>query len=71
MGSGTPEVHELPIVWGYSWATWPQGDINSGDWSSRLGVGHRANNPALLKMYCSETQRNMPDGFEEKTLETN
>jgi hypothetical protein len=33
MGSGTPEVPELSIAQGYSWASWPQGDVNSGDWS--------------------------------------
>jgi hypothetical protein len=42
-GSGAPEVSELPSAWGYSWATQPHGDINSGDWSSRLGV-----RPAIL-----------------------
>jgi hypothetical protein len=56
-GSGAPEVPELPSSWGYSRATRPQGDINSGDWSSTLGVGRRANNPAPLKMYRSETQK--------------
>jgi hypothetical protein len=69
-GSGAPEVPELPSARGYSRATQPQGDINSGDWSSRLGVGRRANTPASLRIYCSETQRSMPDGFEETTLET-
>jgi hypothetical protein len=48
-GSGAPEVPELPSARGYSRATRPQGDINSGDWSSRLGVGRRANIPASLK----------------------
>jgi hypothetical protein len=48
-GSGAPEVPELPSALGYSRATRPHGDINSGDWSSRLGVGRRANIPASLK----------------------
>jgi hypothetical protein len=53
MGSGTPEVPELPSVWGYSWATWPQGGyINSGDWPSRLGVGYKASNLTLQNMCC-------------------
>jgi hypothetical protein len=69
-GSGASEVPEPPSARGYSRDTRPQGDINSGDWSSRLGVGRRANTPASLKIYCSETQRSMPDGFEETTLET-
>jgi hypothetical protein len=48
-GCGGPEVPELPSACGYSQATRPKEDINSGDWSSRLGVGRRANNPAPLK----------------------
>jgi hypothetical protein len=56
-GSGAPEVPDPPIARGYSRATRPQGDINSGDWSSRLGVGCRANTSASLKIYCSETQK--------------
>jgi hypothetical protein len=56
-GSGAPEVPEPPSARGYSRATRPQGDIHSGDWSSRLGVGRRANTPASLKIYCSETQK--------------
>jgi hypothetical protein len=48
-GSGAPEVPELPSARGYSRATRPQGDINSGDWSSRLGFGRRAHIHASLK----------------------
>jgi hypothetical protein len=46
-GSGAPEVPELPTAWGYNWATLPQGDINSGDWPSRLGVGRKASDLIL------------------------
>jgi hypothetical protein len=53
-GSGAPEIPELPSAWGYTWATWPQGDINSGDWPSRLGVGHKASNLTLENTYCYE-----------------
>jgi hypothetical protein len=48
-GSGTPEVLELPSAWGYYWATRPQRDINSGELSSRLGVGHMASELTLEK----------------------
>jgi hypothetical protein len=48
-GSGAPEVPEPPSARGYSRATRPQGEINSWDLSSRLGVGRRANTPASLK----------------------
>jgi hypothetical protein len=44
-GNGDPEVPELPSVQGYSWATLCPGDINTEAWSSRLGVGHEADNP--------------------------
>jgi hypothetical protein len=44
-GSGTPEVPELPIARGYSWATLSPGVINTETWYSRLGVGRGANNP--------------------------
>jgi hypothetical protein len=34
------------------------GNINTGTWSSRLGVRRKANDPALLKNnYCSEIER--------------
>jgi hypothetical protein len=32
---------------GYNWATMPLVDINTEAWSSRMGVGHGANNPTL------------------------
>jgi hypothetical protein len=35
----------VPGVWGYNWATLSPGVINTETWSSRLGVGHGANNP--------------------------
>jgi uncharacterized protein (DUF2235 family) len=46
-GSGTPEVPELP-------SAWPQGDINSGDWLSRLGVGRKASSLTLENTSCYE-----------------
>jgi hypothetical protein len=52
MGSGAPEVPELPSVWGYNWATRPQGDINPGDWRSRLRVGRKASD--LENTFCYE-----------------
>jgi hypothetical protein len=51
-GSVAPEVPELPSAWGYSWATRPNGDINSGDWSSRLGVGRKASDLTLENISC-------------------
>jgi hypothetical protein len=51
MGSDTPEVPELPSAWGYNWATPHQGEINSVDWPSRLGVGHKASNLTLENIY--------------------
>jgi hypothetical protein len=52
--SGDPEVHELPTACGYSWATRPQGDLNSGDWSSKLGVGRKASYLTLENISCCE-----------------
>jgi hypothetical protein len=54
MGSGAPEVPELPTAWGYSWVTQHQGDINSEDWSSRLGVGRKASDLTLENISCCE-----------------
>jgi len=54
MGSGTPEVPELPSAWGYNWATQPQRDIISGDWPSRLGVGRKASDLTVEKNHCYE-----------------
>jgi hypothetical protein len=54
MGSGAPEVPELPSAWGYNWANRPQGDINSGEWSSRLGVGRKASDLTLENTSCYE-----------------
>jgi hypothetical protein len=48
-GSG---ARELPSAWGYSWATRSQGDINSGDWSSRFGVGRKASDLTLENISC-------------------
>jgi len=53
-GSGAPEVPELPSARGYNWATRPQGDINSGDWPSRLGVGRKASDLTLENTSCYE-----------------
>jgi hypothetical protein len=41
MGSSTPEVPELPSARGYNWVTLSLADINTEDWSSKLGVGTR------------------------------
>jgi hypothetical protein len=51
-GVSTPEVPELPITWGYNWATRPQRDINSSDWPSRLGVDRKASDLTLENIYC-------------------
>jgi hypothetical protein len=51
-GSGTPEVPELPSAWGYNWAIRPQGDINSGDWPSRFGIGRKVSDLTLENIYC-------------------
>jgi hypothetical protein len=53
-GSGDPEVPELPSAWGYNWATRPQGDMNSGDWPSRLGVWPKASDFVLQNTSCYE-----------------
>jgi hypothetical protein len=37
----------VPSAWGYNWATLLLGDINTEAWSSKVGVGRRANNPTL------------------------
>jgi hypothetical protein len=37
-------------AWGYKWATQSPGDINMEIWSSRLGVGRRADNPTPEKV---------------------
>jgi hypothetical protein len=36
-------------VWVYNSATLSLGDIDTGTWSSRLGVGRKADDPALLE----------------------
>jgi hypothetical protein len=53
-GSVTPEVPELPSAYGYNWATRSQGDINSGDWPSRLEVGRKARDLTLENIACYE-----------------
>jgi hypothetical protein len=55
-GSVTPEVPELPSAWGYNWATWPQGDTDSGEWPSRLGVGRKASDLTLEKLIATKSQ---------------
>jgi hypothetical protein len=37
-------------AWGYNQATQSPGDINMETWSSRLGVGHGADNPTPEKV---------------------
>jgi hypothetical protein len=46
-----------PYVWEYNWASLSLGDVNTGTWSSRLGVGYKADDLALSKKYCYEIQR--------------
>jgi hypothetical protein len=36
-GNGTPDVPELPSVWGYSWATLPPGVINTERYNAGEG----------------------------------
>jgi hypothetical protein len=36
-----------PGAWGYNWATLSLGDINTGAWSSRFGVGRKVDDFAL------------------------
>jgi hypothetical protein len=55
--SGALEVPELPTACGYRWATRPQGDINSGDWSSKLGVGRKASDLTLENISCCEVSK--------------
>jgi hypothetical protein len=55
-GSGAPEVPELPSARGYNWATRPQGDINSGDWPSRMGVGSKASDLTLENLIAMKSQ---------------
>jgi hypothetical protein len=52
--SGAPEVPELPSAWGYNWDTRPKVNINSGDWPSRLGLGHKASDLILENISCYE-----------------
>jgi hypothetical protein len=57
-GSGAPEVPELPSAWGYRWASRPHGYINSGDWSSSLGVGRKASDLTLENIsFCVVSNR--------------
>jgi hypothetical protein len=44
-------------AWVYDCATLSLGDINTWAWSSRFGVGRKADNHALLKKYCCVLQR--------------
>jgi hypothetical protein len=37
-------------AWGYNWATQSPGDINMEIWSSRLGVGRRADDSTPEKV---------------------
>jgi hypothetical protein len=40
----------VPGAWGYNWATHSPVDINMETWSSRLGVGHGADDPTPEKV---------------------
>jgi hypothetical protein len=53
-GSGAPEIPELPSSRVCRRVTRPQGDINSGDWPSRLGVGGKARDLTLENTSCYE-----------------
>jgi hypothetical protein len=53
-GRGAPEVPEIPNASGYDWAIRPQGDINSGDWPSKLAVRRKASDLTLENTYCYE-----------------
>lgn len=46
----------VPGVRGYSWTTLPLEDINTEAWHSRVGVGHGANTPTLLKSLVMKVQ---------------
>jgi hypothetical protein len=46
-----------PGAWWYNRANLPLGDINTETWSSRLEVGHKADDLALQENYCYEIQR--------------
>jgi SRSO17 transposase len=37
-------------AWGYNWATLSLEDLNTETWSSRLGVGRKADDPNLVKI---------------------
>jgi hypothetical protein len=41
---------------GYNWATLSLGDINTEIWSSRLGVGSKADNLAMLKKIVTKSK---------------
>jgi hypothetical protein len=58
-GKNSPTVaracHKRRLKWvlgaqGYNWATQSPGDVNMETWSSRLWVGHGANNPTPEKV---------------------
>jgi hypothetical protein len=59
-----------PGAWGYDWATQSLGDINTGTWSSRLGVGRKAGDLALCeKKICHKIQKNRkPDAIRRNLL---
>jgi hypothetical protein len=42
----------------YNWVTLSLGDMNTGTWSSRLGIGRKADGPCSVKIsYCCEIQK--------------
>jgi hypothetical protein len=51
-----------PGAWGYNWATLSLWDINTGTWSSRLGVGRRADDLALYKKRIVAKSREIKTG---------
>jgi hypothetical protein len=46
-----------PSAWGYNWATLSLGYINTVTWSSRLGVGRRADEYVLKKYIIAKSTK--------------
>jgi hypothetical protein len=45
-----------PSAWGYNWATLSLADLNTEAWSSRLGVGRKADDLALQKIIVAKSK---------------
>jgi hypothetical protein len=48
-----------PSARGYNWVTLFLGDINTGNWSSRLGVGSKADDLAVQKKNAVSKSKDM------------